>query len=195
MGTVIMVAATAIAAPTALYVFQEQTDLFSTGSAIEVRNVSILRDGDTLTVTGTMKNVGQTSISGIFIDSISVSDIDIRQDVSTGIVTVSDDGFANEDAYCDLIGTTLPSNCDFDVERYDGFSILAGNSTNSEIEESILEGGRTNAFRLEITSASGANADISEGVNISDSMKLILRFNSGDDTLLTDPYTARVRSG
>ena len=68
--------------------------------------------------------------------------------------------------------------------------------------ESVLEGGRTQAFKVVIT-CDGPDAaindcdviDISRDVAISDRLTLTFGYASGDDILVSDAYSARVRSG
>ena len=59
--------------------------------------------------------------------------------------------------------------------------------------ESTLEGDRTDAPVMEIESSS--SPDIGNSVNISDKLNLVLRFTSGQDELLTDIFTTRVKPG
>ena len=59
--------------------------------------------------------------------------------------------------------------------------------------ESALEGGRTGALVMEIESSS--SPDIDNNANISDKLNLVLRFTSGQDELLTDVFTTRVKPG
>ena len=75
-----------------------------------------------------------------------------------------------------------------------GFSTtvsIVGNDVT--VTESMLEGGRTGAFVMEIESASDPN--IGADVNISDKLNLVLRFTPGQDELLTDVFTTRVKPG
>ena len=62
--------------------------------------------------------------------------------------------------------------------------------------DSTIEGGRSTALVIKIT-ADGTSGipDISEDVNISDKLNLVLRFTSGQDELLTDVFTTRVKPG
>ena len=67
--------------------------------------------------------------------------------------------------------------------------------------ESVLEGGRTQAFKVVITCDGITNPggcdviDISRDVAISDRLTLTFGYASGDDILVSDAYSARVRSG
>lgn len=197
VGTIIAVGVTAAAGGGLFYVFQSQTDPFSTSAALEIRNLNALRDGDELTVTATIKNTGQTSLTQLYIDSISVSAIDIAQN-NDGVVIV--DNGDEDQGYCSQVvtSTLCAVGLDDGTERR-GFSI----STNGAglVEESVLEGGRTQAFKLVIEATDPTptdttnEVDISEDVNISDQLTMTLRFNSGDDTLVSDAYSTRVRSG
>lgn len=183
LGMIIGIGITAAVGGGVYYTFQEQADLFATGSNIEVRNISVLRDGDTLSVTGTLKNIGQTSISEITIDSISVSDLNLSQNANYIIET--DGG----ETFC--VDSSRNGGCTVDVDSHEGFSLNNG-GTDSHTS-SILEGGRTNAFKLVLTSAS--NPNIFTAVHISDTATIILKYTAGDDTLFSDPYTVRVRAG
>ena len=75
-----------------------------------------------------------------------------------------------------------------------GFSTtvsIVGNDVT--VTESTLEGDRTDAPVMEIESSS--SPDIGNSVNISDKLNLMLRFTSGQDELLTDIFTTRVKPG
>ena len=193
------------------YLYQEQADLFATGSNIEVRNVSAIRDGDTLIITGTVKNVGQTSISQISIDSIRVSELVAKQNEDL-ILEVTGVDRENDPSTKSLLcadqngngSVESDSTCTGLVVSHEGFSLLDDSDTtaNSNRNISLLEGGRTNAFKVELealgavgTTGTSDEIDISNSVNISDTMTLILKYNSGDDILFTEPYSARVRAG
>ena len=169
-----------------------QIDPFTSSSSIEVRNLNAVRNDDTLTLTATLKNSGQTSITSVFISEITVSDLTITQDDKTGIVSVKKtggtaktfaaSGAANNAAY----NTTL--------DRNDGFSVVtAVSGTTYTIDESVLEGGRSNALVLKFTSTT--EPDVSADVNISDKLNIVLKFKSGDDELLTEVFTTRVKPG
>ena len=73
-----------------------------------------------------------------------------------------------------------------------GFSIAEGNTANTVLD-SILEGGRINALVMEVESSSVPN--IEADVSISDKLNLVLRFTSGQDELLTDVLSTRVKPG
>ena len=81
------------------------------------------------------------------------------------------------------------------TRQFDGISMY----NSPEFEESVLEGGRTQAFKVTIAcgnSISGCSAlDISRDVAISDRLTLTFGYASGDDILVSDAYSARVRSG
>ena len=126
-----------------------------------------------------------------FIDSITVSDLSISQDTN-GIITV--EGGGGSETFCNKDNTT--AGCDVSLDDNDarGFSTtvsIVGNDVT--VTESTLEGGRTGALVMEIESASDPN--IGADVNISDKLNLVLRFTSGQDELLTDVFTTRVKPG
>ena len=73
VGIMIGIGITVAAGGTLFYTFQSQTDPFTTSSSLEVRNLNAILKDDTLTLTATVKNSGQTSITEVFIDSITVS--------------------------------------------------------------------------------------------------------------------------
>ena len=191
VGTLIVVGVTAVAGGGLFYAFQSQTDPFTTSSSVEVRNLNAVRDGDELRVTASLKNSGQTSITSVFIDDISVSDLKISQD-EYGLLTL-DGQFAPKThclSGCDVVLTAVNSR---------GLSLSADGVTTGtaiNVTESTLEGGRTNALALELDcNVSSCGADISQDVNISDKLNLILRFTSGDDVILTDVFTTRIKPG
>ena len=74
------------------------------------------------------------------------------------------------------------------------------NADGTTDEESVLEGGRTQAFKV-VFSCDGPSGDacnvlnISRDVAISDRLTLTFGYASGDDILVSDAYSARVRSG
>jgi len=185
-GTLITIGATVTAGGTLYYAFQSQVEPFMTTSSIELRNLNAIRDDDELRITAVLKNTGQTSITSVFIDEISVSDITIKQS-DDGVITL--DGTGSGD-YC-LAGGACSSSMPREAAR--GFSVKDNNST---VTESTLEGGRSNAFVIEIECADAlCGADIQREVSISDRLTITLRYNSGDDVLLTDAFYARVQPG
>ena len=223
-GIIIGLGVTAAAGGTLYFTFQSQTDPFTASSAVELRNLNVVRDDDTLTVTGVLKNSGQTSISRLWIDNLAVSDLVAFQSRDDGTdPTATDDDLmlfvrhadinnvfmcisANPAAACPtnpntIGGTTINSTGNFagqiTTRQFDGISMDDGNADGVE---SVLEGGRTQAFKIVIT-CDGAGGDpcnvldISRAVAISDRLTLTFGYASGDDILVSDAYSARVRSG
>ena len=194
LGMVIGIGITAALGGGVYYVYQEQADLFSTGSNIEVRNVSVLRTSDGLSITGTMKNIGATSISKITIEEIRVSDLRIIQDAD-GVVKLTNIKDKKTNSFCwndNGNGTgTSPVTCRKLISSV-GFTSKNNTSSGPTLTESTLEGGRSNAFKLTFDSGT---VNIKDSVRISDTMTLILKYQSGSDVLLSEPYTARVRAG
>ena len=223
-GIIIGLGVTAAAGGTLYFTFQSQTDPFTASSAVELRNLNVVRDDDTLTVTGVLKNSGQTSISRLWIDNLAVSNLVAFQSLDDGgdptatndnlmlFVHEADD---NTDYMCMAVNTTgnmqCPNTMNIDggtvlqaastpvsisTRQFDGISML--NLGAPQHEESVLEGGRTQAFKVVIT-CTGQGAcpviDISRDVAISDRLTLTFGYASGDDILVSDAYSARVRSG
>ena len=85
VGIIIGVGVTAAAGSTLYYTFESQTDPFKSSSALDVRNLSVVKDEDLLRITATLRNNGQTRIDEVTVDKILVSDIEIYQ---TGASTV-----------------------------------------------------------------------------------------------------------
>ena len=222
-GIIIGLGVTAAAGGTLYFTFQSQTDPFTASSAVELRNLNVVRDDDTLTVTGVLKNSGQTSISRLWIDNLAVSEIVAFQSRNNGAdPTAGDDDLVlyvrhldfNDRFICLAIAT--PSCVDAG-----GVTILRTNTTTFHSStlstrdisgismyrtgapgnvESVLEGGRTQAFKVVIDcDGNGGDAcdviDISRAVAISDRLTLTFGYASGDDILVSDAYSARVRSG
>ena len=192
---------TVAAGGTLFYTFQSQTDPFTTSSSLEVRNLNAVLDDDTLRLTATVKNSGQTSITEVFIDSITVSDLSVKQD-AFGILNVEGSGGSTKAKnFCQAAFTTAPTGGVICVKADDarGFSLntnALNTATTTLVIKSTLEGGRTSALVMEITSSgTGTNLDICSDVNISDKLNLVLRFTSGQDELLTDVFTTRVKPG
>ena len=213
-GIIIGLGVTAAAGGTLYFTFQSQTDPFTASSAIELRNLNVVRDDDTLTVTGVLKNSGQTSISRLWIDNLAVSQIEAFQvldnvgDNQGGDPTTTNDDLvllvktldstshyciATAIAHCgnSSIGsyTIFPVTTSITTRQFDGISLSGA--------ESVLEGGRTQAFKIVIACGTGActGIDISRNVAISDRLTLTFGYASGDDKLVSDAYSARVRSG
>ena len=177
VGIMIGIGITVAAGGTLFYTFQSQTDPFTTSSSLEVRNLNAVLNDDTLSVTATIKNSGQTSITAVYIDEITVSGLTITQPPG---------GTTHKFNAEDSSGPT-----EFDLTSADdarGFSIEDG----SDDTDSTLEGGRTNAFVMKITSTT--SPDVGD-VNISDKLNLRLRFTSGQDELVTDVFSTRVKPG
>ena len=217
-GIIIGLGVTAAAGGTLYFTFQSQTDPFTASSAVELRNLNVVRDGDTLTVTGVLKNSGQTSISRLWIDNLAVSNLVAFQSRADGTdPTATNDDLVlfvheadNDDNFmCLAVGTapcqtlniiatnTSATGIPYSIttRQFDGISML--NLGASQHEESVLEGGRTQAFKVVITCNGGSCPviDISRDVAISDRLTLTFGYASGDDILVSDAYSARVRSG
>ena len=225
-GIIIGLGVTAAAGGTLYFTFQSQTDPFTASSAVELRNLNVVRDGDTLTITGVLKNSGQTSISRLWIDNLAVSNLVAFQSLSDGEdPTATDDNLmifarkANVDGRYICIGvgvdpsttTDCPSglkgatnysqaaNDVFPIttRQFDGISMFV--KSGGQHEESVLEGGRTQAFKVVLscgdTVADCEVLEISRDVAISDRLTLSFGYASGDDILVSDAYSARVRSG
>jgi hypothetical protein len=181
VGAVITIGVTGALGAGLITIYQSQTDPFLTSSSVEIRNLNAIRDDDTLRVTATLKNTGQTSISGILLDKITVSDIEVTQDLE-GKIVLGDDTYTKE------FGFNGTSNA---IAREDARGISVYN--DGALTESILEGGRSQAFVLEITSDS--QPEISSTVQISDRLTLTLQARSGDDVIITDTFSTRVKPG
>ena len=219
-GIIIGLGVTAAAGGTLYFTFQSQTDPFTASSAVELRNLNVVRDNDVLTVTGVLKNSGQTSISRLWIDNLAVSNIEAFQVKNNGENpdTTSD----NLILLVKMVGGTAhlcvaveSLDCVSAIGKYTGINNAANQSlistrqfdgismanTGAEVVESVLEGGRTQAFKITIscdgpTPTSGCNTiDISREVAISDRLTITFGYASGDDRLVSDSYSARVRSG
>ena len=170
IGVMIAAGITVAAGGTLFYTFQSQTDPFTTSSAVEVRNLNAVLDDNELRVTATLKNSGQTSLTSVYIDSITVSDVDIEQ------------------------GGTSPYNITLMIDNT--VETPAITKIKGIGADSVLEGGRTNALVLEISHDNTDNTkDLGENINISDRLSLTLGFTSGQDELLTDVFSTRVKPG
>ena len=193
VGIMIGIGITVAAGGTLFYTFQSQTDPFTTSSSLEVRNLNAILDDEELRITATVKNSGQTSITAIFIDSITVSEISIEQD-EYGILTL-DDSTTTDTDYCKtplslplhqlLLAKQQKMRVDFQLATNGHQS-----GTTVTVTSSTLEGGRTSALVMAID-----DSNLDTDVNISDKLNLVLRFTSGQDELLTDVFTTRVKPG
>ena len=225
-GIIIGLGVTAAAGGTLYFTFQSQTDPFTASSAVELRNLNVVRDDDTLTVTGVLKNSGQTSISRLWIDNLAVSNLVAFQSLDNGNdPTATDDNLmlfvrhldTNPTHYMCIIvgGASCPNQLGGDssaitqgssfatnitTRQFDGISMRNAASGGQDVE-SVLEGGRTQAFKVVITCSGPGQPgpcniiDISRDVAISDRLTLTFGYASGDDILVSDAYSARVRSG
>ncbi|ABK77309.1 hypothetical protein CENSYa_0676 [Cenarchaeum symbiosum A] len=194
-GMIIGLGITGAAAGGLYYTFTSQVDPFTSASSIDVRNLNAIRDGDELIITATIKNTGTTSISEVLIEDIRVSDLAISQDGDRRIM-VSDG--AGTRFFCTGLasgtcgaGTVTGNSTELTDADHDGISIL--NADEDEANRSVLEGGRSNAFKISIDSDMAPA--IGESVRISDRLTLTLRFASGDDTLVSDAFSTRVKPG
>ena len=194
VGIMIGIGITVAAGGTLFYTFQSQTDPFTTSSSLEVRNLNAVLKDDILQLTATVKNSGQTSITSLFIESVSVTDLTISQD-KYGILEVK--GTPGTKYFCNAVVATAGGvQACKKIDDSRGFSISTdgvNTGTTISLTESTLEGGRTNALVLKIESS--GTPDISDDINISDKLNLVLRFTSGQDELLTDVFTTRVKPG
>ena len=192
VGIMIGIGITVAAGGTLFYTFQSQTDPFTTSSSLEVRNLNAVLKDNTLKLTATVKNSGQTSITAIFIDTISVSKISIEQD-KYGILTL-DDSTATDTNFCKTaFAAATPVILCSAADDARGFSISTNghqSGTIATVLKSTLEGGRTSALVMAIE-----DSNLGADVNISDKLNLVLRFTSGQDELLTDVFTTRVKPG
>lgn len=169
VGIIIGVGVTAAAGSTLYYTFESQTDPFKSSSALDVRNLSAVKDEDLLRVTATLRNNGQTRIDEVTVDKILVSEIAIFQN-STG---------SNEINL--MINSSLVNAPTYNIE---GLTDGAKSSTVS------IPYGQSAALILEID-----NSQISETVNVSDRLTMTLRIKAGGDTFITDAFSARVKPG
>lgn len=169
VGIIIGVGVTAAAGSTLYYTFESQTDPFKSSSALDVRNLSAVKDEDLLRVTATLRNNGQTRIDEVTVDKILVSEIAIFQN-STG---------SNEINL--MINSSLVTAPTYNIE---GLTDGAKSSTVS------IPYGQSAALILEID-----NSQISETVNVSDRLTMTLRIKAGGDTFITDAFSARVKPG
>lgn len=168
-GAIVVLGIVAATAGGLFYAFTSGTDPFTSSTSLDVRNLNALHDDDRLSITATLKNSGQTAVTSVYIDSITVSGITIDQDITGG----------NEDGEVDING----------VHNATALIRSIGFSTDAAGTGSVIEGGRTVAFSLDLQ-----DADLAP-ITISDSLNLVLRFYAGDDVLLTDVYTTRVKPG
>lgn len=170
VGIIIGVGVTAAAGSTLYYTFESQTDPFKSSSALDVRNLSAVKDEDLLRITATLRNNGQTRIDEITIDKILVSDITISQNAVNSAVnlTINDVYQASNKYVYNLEGLT--------------------DSTKSSMVS--IPYGQSAALILEIN-----NEQISESVNVSDRLTMTLRIKAGGDMFITDAFSARVKPG
>ena len=173
VGIIIGVGVTAAAGSTLYYTFESQTDPFKSSSALDVRNLSVVKDEDLLRITATLRNNGQTRIDQVTIDKILVSEIEIFQ---TGPSIVK----------LDVDGTNQTHNTHY-TYRAEGLTTPSGVVS--------IPYGQSEALVLEIKSDPTATDDIENHVNISDRLTMTLRVGAGGDNFITDAFSARVKPG
>ena len=174
VGIIIGVGVTAAAGSTLYYTFESQTDPFKSGSALDVRNLSVVKDEDLLRITATLRNNGQTRIDEVTIDKILVSNVEISQN-SAGLVALK------------VNGTDQSHNSDY-TYTVEGLTDSGKGSVVS------IPYGQSAALILELKSAAGVNG-IEESVNVSDRLTMTLRIEAGGDRFITDAFSARVKPG
>ena len=170
VGIIIGVGVTAAAGSTLYYTFESQTDPFKSSSALDVRNLSAVKDEDLLRITATLRNNGQTRIDEITIDKILVSDIAISQNSNNNKVIL-------------LINNTAQAESAYTYS-------LEGLTDQSKSSTVSIPYGQSAALILEID-----NSEISDSVNVSDRLTMTLRIKAGGDTFITDAFSARVKPG
>ena len=176
VGIIIGVGVTAAAGSTLYYTFESQTDPFKSGSALDVRNLSVVKDEDLLRITATLRNNGQTRIDEVTIDKILVSNVEIYQN-STG----------NNQVALKVDGTDQGHGGDY-TYTVEG---LTDGSRGSVVS---IPYGQSAALILELKSAAGVTG-IEESVNVSDRLTMTLRIEAGGDRFITDAFSARVKPG
>ncbi len=208
LGMVIGIGITASVGGGVYYAFQEQADLFSTSTQLEIRNVNAIRNGDTLSITANIKNAGSTSVTDIFINEISTGDSfkitdddreDGRLNVVSGTSTVESFVNGKTNAQCGIPATpaipTTEATGDDILDTQKGFSICP-------TDVSSLDGGASVALQLKVSLPNGtgnvpvaAGGVISDNITISDRLTMQLAYTSGDDEYVSDIYNTRVKPG
>lgn len=177
VGIIIGVGVTAAAGSTLYYTFESQTDPFKSGSALDVRNLSVVKDEDLLRITATLRNNGQTRIDEVTIDKILVSDVEISQNFT-----------GNKQVGLTVNGNNQAAGSDY-AYTVEG---LTDGSKGSVVS---IPYGQSAALILELKSASSASNSIEDYVNVSDRLTMTLRIAAGGDTFITDAFSARVKPG
>lgn len=174
VGIIIGVGVTAAAGSTLYYTFESQTDPFKSGSALDVRNLSVVKDEELLRITATLRNNGQTRIDEVTIDKILVSDIQIYQS-TTALVGL------------DVNRVNQTHNSDYEYK-------VAGITDANFSSEVSIPYGQSEALILEIWTK-GTAPSIEDHVSISDRLTMTLKIRAGGDTFITDAFSARVKPG
>ena len=178
VGIIIGVGVTAAAGSTLYYTFESQTDPFKSGSALDVRNLSVVKDEDLLRITATLRNNGQTRIDEVTIDKILVSSVEISQRLANN----------NNQVNLKVNGTDQSHSSDY-TYTVEGLTDGSNGSTVS------IPYGQSAALILELKSAGSASNSIEDFVNVSDRLTMTLRIAAGGDTFITDAFSARVKPG
>ena len=177
VGIIIGVGVTAAAGSTLYYTFESQTDPFKSGSALDVRNLSVVKDEDLLRITATLRNNGQTRIDEVTIDKILVSNVEISQNFT-----------GNKQVGLTINGNAQTANSDYTYT-------VEGLTDDSRRVDVSIPYGQSAALILELKSSSSAASSIEDYVNVSDRLTMTLRIAAGGDTFITDAFSARVKPG
>ena len=203
LGMLIAIGITVALGAMMYYLFQDQADLFASSSQIEIRNLNAVRAGDTLTITGNIKNVGSTSITNIKINEIISGDgFRIYDDVTNDCKLDFESGDDNDIEGIDpKIPTTTSTNKNSDCGDGSSDIEISGSHRTADITTvkgfstgnsgASLDGGGSTAFQLKVRYDSAPN-NIANTVQISDQLNFQLSFTSGNDKFVSDIYNTQV---
>lgn len=223
LGMIIGIGITAAVGGGVYYIFQEQADLFSSSSQIEIRNLNavLVEDHagtDTLRVTANIKNVGSTSIGSIEINNISA-----------GRLTITDVEECKHGGDNPTVGNCIEIHIGGGKGAGNGAG--TGNSTDNKVYISSRNQGAAAGDKADLGSKAGASEStanitgkkgfnlpggakvpingggskafqmivegdmIAESISVSDRLTFQLKFESASDEYVSDIYNTRVRPG
>ena len=209
LGMIIAIGLTAAVGGGVYYTFQEQADLFSSSSQLEVKNFNAIRTDDTLRISANIKNIGSTAVGDMTVGSIiSGNNFAFERTGENsdgdGIYTIkAHDGFVvvtKEDVI--LKGGKLHSS-DGGTEVMTGLSKITPDDdepdgpavTISGLKQ--IDGGSTIAMNItfEYPGPNPSSPLLSKTVKVSDRLIFQLSYTSGTDEFVSDVYNTRIRPG
>ena len=179
LGIVIGIAITAAVGVGVYSIYQEQSDVFTISNAIEVRNLHADVKGDTLSITANIINRG-TDITGLTVQSIRAGEFLLEKKRDYNPANSTEQG---KSYHYDSSNPIVTKVGDANTTSFKTGSVFI------QAGEGVSDG-ESQPFILRI------NGDgFSDKVNPTDKLTIQFSYKSGDQTLISEPVTTRVKSG